>query len=133
MLARELVKISNFSEYYFIINKYDVDNRNLTYIESREIAFDYPLYPKERGTGYGLLKLVRNENNTDLNEFDVNNWFYDVGYSLQLISNFKIDAERIGANIDKMKYADTNTKIFKIIRLEQHNGIAYIHLAMNRK
>lgn len=133
MLARELVKISNFKEYYFIINKYDVWSRSLTYPETREIAFDYPLYPKTRGTGYGLLKLVRNENNNDLKDFDTYNWYYDIGYSLQLISNFKIDAERIATNIDKMKYADTNIKIFRIIRVEQHNGIAFIHLSMNRK
>ena len=126
MLARELVKISNFRHYYFILNKDYIKPENLTYTETKEIAFDYKL---KTGKGCGLLSLEENTKNADVDY----NRFYDIGYSLQRIAICKLNAENVAKYVDTLCYADTKTKIFKIVRLEQYEGIAFIHLRMNNK
>ena len=117
MLASELVKISNFNHYYFIISK--------DYVKQDEIEFEEKL---QKGVGCGTLYFYVNQKNADIDA----NRFYDIGYSFQQMANCNLNANFVAKHIDKMCYAGTKTKIFKIRRLEQYNGIAYIHLILNK-
>lgn len=124
MLARELVKMSNFRHYYFIIYKGYVKNEYLN--DNGELAFQEKV---SKGIGYGTFPFSVNEKNTDIDK----DRFYDIGYSLQMVANAKLNAEMIANWIDKMNYANTKTKIFKISRLENYEGILYVNLRMNKK
>lgn len=126
MQARELVKISNFKHYYFIISKDWVQDKYLTHPETKEIAFDYKL---KKGKGCGLLQFLSNEKNADVD----GERFYDVGYSFQQIALSKLCCEDVAKYIDLITYADTKTKIFKIKRLENCDGILYVHLILNKR
>lgn len=120
MQARELIKISNFKHYYFIINK--------DYVKNNQIDFEFKL-TSIKGTGQGKLILSSDTKNSDIDE----SRFYDIGYSFQKIATCKLNCENVAKYVDTITYKNTKTKVFKIHRLENYDGILYIHLLINKE
>lgn len=122
MLARELVKITHFKKYRFVMQGYRLNEKNLTTTALPTVSFDMKL---KNGTGSGLLPFVKNE--------DYNDDVFDISKSFQSIADGKIYASYIATCIDKVTYKGTNQKIFKIEDIYIVNDECFIYVRMNDK
>lgn len=109
MKMKEILQ-SNFKHYRFVIYKNDATQTHFKF----EIKLK-----KIKAVGLGELDLCDKE--------DLPN-HYDIGYSLQKISNGKISVEHVASFID-------TTKIFKFRKLEYvpSEETLYIHCKLNKK
>lgn len=120
MLARELVKITHFKKYRFVMQDYRLNEKNLTTTALPTVLFDIKL---KNGIGSGLLPFVKNK--------DYNDDIFDISKSFQSIADGKIDASYIAYCIDKATYKGTNQKIFKIEDIYVINDECFIYVTMN--
>lgn len=122
MLASELIKITHFKKYHFVMQDYRLNEKNLTTTGLPTVSFDMKL---KNGTGSGLLPFVKNE--------DYNDDIFDISKSFQSIADGKINASYIAYCIDKVTYKGTNQKIFKIEDIYIMNDECFIYVRMNDK
>ena len=122
MLASELVKITHFKKYHFVMQDYRLNEKNLTTIALPTVSFDMKL---KNGIGSGLLPFVKNA--------DYNDDIFDISKSFQSIADGKIYVSYIAYCIDKITYKGTNQKIFKIEDIYVINDECFIYVTMNDK
>lgn len=122
MLASELVKITHFKKYRFVMQDYRLNEKNLTTTALPTVSFDIKL---KNGMGSGLLPFVKNA--------DYNDDIFDISKSFQSIADGKIYASYIAYCIDKVTYKGTNQKIFKIEDIYIVNDECFIYVRMNDK